>query len=127
MSVSRRELLFGRLFGGEKEPEPQKAFYPQAEVNDLLSKARRRAPWERSEAPEPSTTGHKARILVFECLSWFGSSCMSCHERCPVPGAITLDDQLRPTVQVNACTGCGDCVSSCPAPGMAIVIGPEAS
>jgi Na+-translocating ferredoxin:NAD+ oxidoreductase RNF subunit RnfB len=126
VSVSRRELLFGRLFGEPEEPAPKDAFYPTAEVNDLLARARRRAPWEQSSV-SPASEGHKARILVFECLAWRGSSCMSCHERCPVPGALTLDDQMRPTVQVDACTGCGDCVASCPSPSLAIAVGPEAT
>ncbi len=126
MSVSRRQVLLGRLFG--RAPEPQ-SVVEQVKVNDLLARARRPAPWEKPTPADPSTIapGHKARIMVFDCLAHQSSPCTTCRERCPEAGAIVLDAQQRPTVDVARCTGCGDCAAACPAPRTAIAIGPEAS
>lgn len=123
MSMSRRQLLLGRLFGAAPAAEE---VVEQVQLDDLLARARRRAPWERPAAPRPVAEGHKARILVFDCLAHFGSPCSSCVEHCPEPGAIALDARQRPWVDASACTGCGECVAACPAPRPAIAIGPEA-
>lgn len=122
MSISRRQVLLGRLFG--RAPEPEAVI---EQVNDVLARARRAAPWERPSTSRAAAPGHKARILVFDCLAHQGSPCSTCHERCPESGAIALDAQQRPTVDLTRCTGCGDCAAACPAPRPAIAIGPEAS
>lgn len=123
MSLSRRQLLFGRLFGAEPSVEAQA---PQIQLDDLLARARRRAPWEQPSSTRPPVAGHKARILVFDCLAHQGSPCSSCAEHCPEPDAIVLDARQRPSVNLGACTGCGRCAEACPAPRTAIAIGPEA-
>ncbi|XAL99320.1 4Fe-4S dicluster domain-containing protein [Phycisphaeraceae bacterium D3-23] len=64
-----------------------------------------------------------ARLLDYNCLAHQGSFCTVCHEQCPAPGAITLD-QGRPTVHLDHCTGCGVCHYACPAPTNAIAIMP---
>ena len=126
MSLSRRQLLFGRIFG--EAPDPSEVMEQRtADANDVLARARRRAPWDPVEAPESVAAGQKARIMVFDCLAYMGSTCSSCSEHCPEEGAIVLDAQQRPTVDVSRCTGCGECAVSCPAPRPAIAIGPEAS
>ncbi len=66
-----------------------------------------------------------ARITTTDCLAWQGTTCTTCHERCPAPGAITLDAQVRPVIQPDQCTGCGVCQHVCPAPHNAIIIMPE--
>lgn len=66
-----------------------------------------------------------ARITTTDCLAWQGTTCTTCHERCPAPGAITLDTQVRPIIQPDQCTGCGVCQHVCPAPHNAIIIMPD--
>jgi ferredoxin len=64
-----------------------------------------------------------ARIDPFACLAHLGTTCSTCRERCPVPGAISVD-RGRPTVVPDVCTGCGVCAHVCPAPHNAIAILP---
>jgi len=64
-----------------------------------------------------------AWIDRMNCLAWSGSFCTVCSERCPVPGAISLE-QGRPSVVESVCTGCGVCHGVCPAPVNAIGIMP---
>lgn len=64
-----------------------------------------------------------ARLLDYNCLAHQGSFCTVCHEQCPVPDAITLD-QGKPTIHLGQCTGCGVCHYACPAPTNAIAIMP---
>ncbi len=65
-----------------------------------------------------------AMVQVMDCLAWQRSFCTVCEERCPVPGAITLEEG-KPTVQSSSCTGCGVCLHVCPAPRKAILLLPE--
>lgn len=65
-----------------------------------------------------------ARVSTFDCLAHQGTSCSSCRERCPIPGAITID-RGRPTIANDHCVGCGVCQSVCPAPRNAIMILPR--
>jgi len=78
----------------------------------------RRAP----DAPVPVIG--TARIQQLDCLAHQGSTCSSCHERCPVPGAISLVGP-RPTVVPELCTGCGLCAHVCPAPRNAVIMVPR--
>lgn len=64
-----------------------------------------------------------ARLLDYNCLAHQGTFCTVCHEQCPTPDAITLD-QGRPTLHLDQCTGCGVCHYACPAPTNAIAIMP---
>jgi MauM/NapG family ferredoxin protein len=64
-----------------------------------------------------------ARIMEHTCLAHQGSTCSSCHERCPVPGAFTVVNG-RPTVVEDVCTGCGVCAHVCPAPQNAVLLLP---
>ena len=65
-----------------------------------------------------------AKVMDFSCLNMTGSFCSTCVERCPEAGAIALDGRT-PKVDPAVCTGCGDCVRACPAPGGAILLVPE--
>lgn len=58
------------------------------------------------------------------CLAFQDEFCSVCYERCPVPGAIELDDAL-PRIVRERCTGCGVCHEVCPAPQNAVLITPR--
>jgi len=47
------------------------------------------------------------------CIAWDGVICMSCRLAC-TDAAIVMDRRSRPSVDEDACTGCGLCVSVCP-------------
>lgn len=66
----------------------------------------------------------QAHIDRYNCLNSHGSSCRSCVEHCPVPGAIDCEGAL-PRVHPNLCVGCGVCQFVCPAPIPAIAILPN--
>ena len=67
---------------------------------------------------------HIAVIAGRECLAYQGTSCTICVERCPVAGALVLEQGL-PRVVPSICTGCRLCHEVCPAPGQAIRIVPR--
>ncbi len=74
----------------------------------------------RRDVPAKMAT---ARIMEHACLAHQGSTCSSCHERCPVPGAFSVVGG-RPTVVEDVCTGCGVCAHVCPAPQNAVLLLP---
>jgi ferredoxin len=65
-----------------------------------------------------------ALILDRFCLAWQGSFCSVCSERCPVDGAITVQ-QGKPRVNPDLCTGCRICHEVCPAPKNAVFLVPR--
>ncbi len=114
MSLSRRQLLFGRI-----APEPEAPAV--ADVNWF--EPTRPDPVPARTAPVPGQN-LVATVLPFDCLVGRGSFCSTCVEVCPVPGAISMSVG-KPQVNADACTGCGDCVRRCPAPGGGIIVGPR--
>lgn len=64
-----------------------------------------------------------AMITAHLCLAHHGTTCTVCSERCPVQGAISVE-RGKPTVNEEACTGCGVCRFVCPAPENAILLMP---
>ena len=78
----------------------------------------------RRDTDQPVPRIGTARIEIFDCLAHQNGICMSCSERCPVPGALTLT-LGKPTINADLCTGCGICASVCPAPRPAIAILPR--
>lgn len=64
-----------------------------------------------------------ARIEVNDCLAHQGTTCTTCVERCPSPGALVIESG-RPQVIADRCTGCGVCQHVCPAPHNAIALMP---
>lgn len=64
-----------------------------------------------------------AIITAHLCLAHHGTTCTVCSERCPVDGAIALANGT-PTVNEQACTGCGVCRYVCPAPENAVLLMP---
>jgi Na+-translocating ferredoxin:NAD+ oxidoreductase RNF subunit RnfB len=71
--------------------------------------------------PENKETPPLALILDRFCLAWQGSFCSVCSERCPVDGAITVE-QGKPRVNPDFCTGCKICHDVCPAPKNAVFL-----
>lgn len=81
-------------------------------------------------ACEPGVLSHSiapimgtAQVTAHLCLAHHGTTCTVCSERCPVAGAIVVDDG-KPTVEEDVCTGCGVCRFVCPAPENAILLMP---
>ncbi|MCA9532928.1 MAG: 4Fe-4S binding protein [Myxococcales bacterium] len=66
----------------------------------------------------------RAQLDRFACLASSSQVCTVCVERCPEPGAITLDGFL-PIIDEARCTGCGACEPACPAPTTAIRVLPR--
>lgn len=59
-----------------------------------------------------------AKVVSDACVAWDWDGCTVCADRCPVEGAITLDDRGRPHVDEALCDGCGLCEMVCPAPSL---------
>jgi ferredoxin-type protein NapG len=55
-----------------------------------------------------------AEIDKDSCIAWNWRGCTSCYKKCPVEGALTLDNAKRPSVDASKCTGCGLCEYVCP-------------
>lgn len=64
-----------------------------------------------------------ALVTEHLCLAYHHTTCTVCSERCPVEGAFTVTDG-KPSVNEDACTGCGVCRYVCPAPENAILLMP---
>jgi ferredoxin len=62
------------------------------------------------------------------CLARRGVVCQSCGDLCP-EAAISFRPRIGgpplPSIDHDLCTGCGDCVSACPADAIAIATLPE--
>ena len=59
------------------------------------------------------------------CLAYQGKECVVCSEMCPVPEAITVNRDLRPSFHPCKCVGCGTCVNVCPANPKALTLLPD--
>lgn len=69
-----------------------------------------------------------AKIDKDSCLAYNEFLCRSCYQNCPIFNeAIVMDDQLRPVVKGDKCTGCGICENVCPLESSAIVVEPGAA
>jgi Pyruvate/2-oxoacid:ferredoxin oxidoreductase delta subunit len=110
MSLSRREL-FSCLF----RPLQARQDLPPAP-----------APTDRRPRAQALAPGQTAVAVVQGrfCLAYQRSFCSTCSERCPVPGAIRVENGL-PRVDSEHCTGCGVCQELCPAPTNAILLIPR--
>lgn len=103
-SISRREL-FSRLFN-------------RAHGSFANGSAKTVSSVKATEVP---------RVAVVQgrfCLAYLRSFCSTCVERCPVPGAVVVENHL-PRIVPDLCTGCGICHEVCPAPRNGILIVPR--
>lgn len=56
-----------------------------------------------------------ARIDESKCYAYQGQPCDYCVTKCPLrEEAIFFDEEKRPHVKADGCTGCGVCVEFCP-------------
>ena len=71
--------------------------------------------WEGHPVP-PSPEAYAS--IRYDCLARKGVYCNTCAESCD-PGAIgfqLIDGGVpQPQIDTERCTGCGDCLASCPA------------
>jgi len=99
-------------------PEGEGVFRRRDELAPISTTSRGRGP-AASTKPSfvpPSGLMLRAapRVRPESCLAYLGSPCTVCSEQCPAPGAI-LQPMGRPTIDTSKCTGCGVCISVCPA------------
>jgi ferredoxin len=47
------------------------------------------------------------------CLAWGGTDCVACYIACPLRGRALVFERERPRLDLDVCTGCGDCVPVC--------------
>ena len=66
-----------------------------------------------ANAPSAANIG-VAKVISDACVAWGWSGCTVCVDACPVEGAISLDEHGRPSVNEQACNGCGACEQKCP-------------
>ncbi len=68
---------------------------------------------------------HVAVVNESACLPYQQITCRSCSDGCD-ERAITFKLQLgreaRPTIDINACTGCGGCISICPTKAIEVAL-----
>jgi ferredoxin len=106
MNLSRREL-FNRLFQ-----------VPQRAVQQTRAREFRASLQASANVP---------RFAIVQgrfCLAYQNSFCSTCVERCPIEGAITMENNL-PRVNASLCDGCGQCQQVCPAPRNGILLLPR--
>lgn len=56
----------------------------------------------------------KAELNHDSCYAWNGIICMSCINSCPHK-LFNVDSRRKPSIAQESCTGCGFCITSCPA------------
>lgn len=61
----------------------------------------------------PKLINAMAQIDTSTCIAWQTDVCTECSKACEVTAILTYSS-VRPEVDMEACTGCGICVSVCP-------------
>ena len=64
---------------------------------------------------EPEAAPRLAQVSVDPdlCLAHLGPECGACAHACPVPGALTWENGVRPAIDADHCTGCALCREAC--------------
>ncbi len=52
-------------------------------------------------------------INMSNCMSWHSTMCFTCKDPC-LDNAIDFQAMFKPTINPDACTSCGFCISRCP-------------
>ena len=65
-----------------------------------------------ADSPADVNMGY-AILSKKKCQAYDASFCQQCVIDCPIPGAITQNQDQQPVFHKKICTGCGVCVSSC--------------
>lgn len=71
-----------------------------------------RCPATTEEELRPTKLG-LALLDRAACVAWDGVVCTSCQTACPYQ-AVVMDGGVRPSIDAEACNGCGFCVGVCP-------------
>lgn len=66
------------------------------------------------DAPTAGNIG-VAKLISDACVAWDWGGCTVCADKCPVEGALVIDERGRPQVDDQLCDGCGLCELVCPA------------
>ena len=75
----------------------------------------------------PSPASPPVAVIGPACFALQGIACMSCRDACPT-GAMRFELALggaRLRIGAERCTGCGDCLRTCPADAIQLAV-PEA-
>ncbi len=54
-----------------------------------------------------------ARINQAQCLAWGGQDCQLCFIKCPLQGDAIYQEDGKPVINADKCTGCGVCEYMC--------------
>lgn len=67
-----------------------------------------------------------AEVTPDRCRAYLGAPCRACVEACPIGERGIVLAEGRPLVVPLGCTGCGQCLTACPAEPRAIDVRPSA-
>lgn len=62
-----------------------------------------------------------ARIDESKCMPYSGPECGACRGSCPIPNTLVWHNE-KPSINLDTCIGCGQCVQSCITSPKAIII-----
>lgn len=62
-----------------------------------------------------------ARIDESQCMPYSGPECGACRGSCPIPNTLVWHNE-KPSINLDTCIGCGQCVQSCITSPKAITI-----
>jgi|SRR3954467_5084983 ferredoxin-type protein NapF len=87
-----------------------------------------RRPSPERHDPAASSNGPLRALISQACLAYAGVVCMSCRDACREQAIRFLPRRgsaFLPEVIAAACTGCGACLSPCPAGALSLAAQPE--
>lgn len=75
---------------------------------------------DNSEINPPKPAVGKAILNEKACYAWLNIICMSCVRACEYD-LIKFNEEKKPAIFLDDCTGCGFCIKTCPASAIKIV------